>query len=77
MNQADFLSLTRNFGKPATWDTGDFDYNGSATLADLLTLTRRFGKTLPMSPTLAPAQSPPSNPVTIRSATRFSRSSKA
>ncbi|HXE53860.1 MAG TPA: dockerin type I domain-containing protein, partial [Tepidisphaeraceae bacterium] len=46
VNLSDLLALTRNFGKPASWDTGDFNSDGTTNLADFLTLTRNFGQSL-------------------------------
>ena len=54
VNIADLVALTRNFGKPATWDTGDMNYDGSATQADFLAITRHFGQAMP-APTAAAA----------------------
>jgi len=56
LNLSYFLTLSRNFGKPGTFATGDLNGDGTVNLADLLLLTRNFGRSLsapPMTPAAA------------------------
>lgn len=82
VNLVDFLAESRNFAKPASWDTGDVNYDGTTNSSDLLTVTRNFGKTVPLTatissapgrqPTLPTTTAPPDAPA--RTTARRSRS---
>lgn len=55
VNRSDAATLSRNFGKAATWSTGDFDGDRLSTLADLALL--QAGLSAPPSPTASTAAS--------------------
>ena len=50
VNVADFLLLSRNFGKDAdaVWEDGDFNADGRVDVTDFLTLSRNFGAQRPV-----------------------------
>lgn len=55
VDRSDAATFSRNFGKAATWSTGDFDGDRRATLADLALL--QAGLTGPASPAASAAAS--------------------
>ena len=71
MNLSYFLTVTRNFGQPGTFATGDLNGDGTVNLADLLLLTRNFGHALPASASVSAIATAPGQPV--RSAARRGR----
>jgi hypothetical protein len=68
----DFMRMTQhdNHNGGATWDQGDFNYDGSVNAADFALLKPNYGQTLPAQsfvPTLSPpaAPAPPPRAVTL------------
>jgi len=55
------LTITRNFGKPGVFGTGDLNGDGTVNLADFLLLSRNFGHALPTGSAASAATSPSSN----------------
>jgi len=47
MDMSYFMLVSRNFGKPGTFASGDANGDGTVNLADLLLLTRNYGHALP------------------------------
>lgn len=42
LDAADYITLKRNFGQPATWTGGNFDFDGDVTWRDLAALQANF-----------------------------------